>query len=97
MNIQKPTEKIPTPLLVGNGSEKDTQFREIQLGEKTESGAECIGKFLIVVLEKDGEKQILPVGNVKSEYFTPEFIKEILDTSRDKWLQISKFRNEKTL
>lgn len=71
METQEPTEKIPPSLHIGNGNGEDTQFREIQLGEKTESETKCISKFLIVIVEKDGEKQILPVGNLKSKYFTP--------------------------
>jgi len=96
MTVQEPQKTIPKTLLISNGQGNDTQYHEIQLGEKTKSGQKCTAKFLIVVTEKDGEKQILPVGNMIEKNFDEVFIKDVLDKTRDKWIHVSRVRqNEK--
>ena len=91
MKNESSTDPIKEIVLRSAGSGRDTQYSDMQLGQKTITGAKCIAKFLSIVVEnEDGTQKTLSVSNIEHKYNNPKFIKKTMGNICKKSIRRSK-------
>lgn len=98
IKVAKPVDTVPDMFVFYGGpkNNKDTQYKEIMIGQRTKSDSgKCIAKFLTVVVKHDsGDIEILPIGNASDGYFTPELIKRVMDETKDVLIHMTELRKK---
>lgn len=68
---------------------KDTQIKDIQIGDKSVQGGKCIAKMLVVVTEEDFDPmQVIVTASADSEHYNIKEFEKMWDAAKKKHIQM---------